>query len=835
MGDVLRVEPMLELEADWQESFPLTGVHDLHTAGRTGNGVTIAVIDDAFDHTHPAFAGKILGGRDVADGDDEYWNTGTCFYTHGTAVAGVAAGRATIGSVEIRGTARDADLVLVKAASSATIPCGSTSGNWVAAIDWILDTRTLHGTKIITMSRSADIYFDDTTACDNYHSGMLQAVSAVRDAGMIFFSSSSNDSLHDRIAFPSCMTDIISVGAVYDYSGNYSSLTCSDTAEPKKVACYSNAAGILDLLAPGNRATTASPGGLTTTSFGGTSSATPFAAGVAAALLEEDPSLDGARMRSLLVRTGEPILDDRDSDPAKHLTKPLVQAKAAFDELTEADPSLLVLLDRSGSMETDMPHVGGTRCENSLNMALDDVQAFAAAHPNDPNAQVAVWTFKAVGGTPVIEPHTAGFVSPSAAEAAILGLDSSEPCLENNRTPLADAICETIGELTARPGGAAQRILSVSSDGVENESHGDCAGDPSETGPPYDLDSWHRKVRDTAIAADVTVSTRLWAAQTSPLQGFASRQNEPALDGPSARQIALRAASDEVFFEDLADSTGGTYQLILDSTPILPSGFFPDYHLVGAFLHYSRAGLGDVWRLNTFFGGSAPWLAFGSPIYSWLDGVTAAAREGTHFLYLATGDGNDSLYRVNLFTGAVELVGPFTNGATNIQSMDLAPPEAAAYGFEPGVLYGISIDGLGNCNPQCLFRIDKASGASIPIAGLQLNFGAGLSFNPITGELWVYDQNGKDFYTITAWGQKTFRFKVPSSNQQYRTGIDTMFSLAHSCDGRMFGVDVAYGVLLYIDEVQHQAYWVGGFGSVNNGPGSYQIRALDGSDFRCVP
>jgi len=250
-------------------------------------------------------------------------------------------------------------------------------------------------------------------------------------------------------------------------------------------------------------------------------------------------------------------------------------------------------------------------------------------------------------------------------------------------------------------------------------------------------------------------------------------------------------------------------------------------------------GNGEVLQFDSALGTASPWLANGSPIEAAIPGVTASALGETGFLYLATGDGDDALWRVDLLTGTVHRVGPFNSPdpgirATNIQAMELAPSAAAVHGFSPGALYGISMDGLGTCNPSCFFRIDKYTATITPIAGLSLNQGRGLSFDPVTGELWVFDSGGKNLYTLSPSGQLTWRAQVQSSNQQLHTGVDTMFSLAHSCDGRLFGVDIAYGVLVEIDPATGQAWWVGDYGSVASG-GSFNVQGLDGPAASCTP
>jgi len=224
-------------------------------------------------------------------------------------------------------------------------------------------------------------------------------------------------------------------------------------------------------------------------------------------------------------------------------------------------------------------------------------------------------------------------------------------------------------------------------------------------------------------------------------------------------------------------------------------------------------------------------LVSGSPLAAGLNGVTAMAYDAaSNLVYLATGDGDDSLYKTILSTGVTTKVGTgFGNGASNVQAMDLAPAAAAAHGFTPGKLYAFSIDGIGGCSGNCLFEVDPVSGVATPLRGFALNQARGMSFHPTTGELWVYDSGGKNLYTVTPGGSLSFQFTVPGSNTAACTGIDTAESLAHSCDGRLFTVDVANGVLLEIDVNLHQASCVGSLFTINTTGGSRDLRALDGN------
>ncbi|MCG9702965.1 S8 family serine peptidase [Vibrio natriegens] len=84
----------------------LTGVPEAHAAGFTGKGITACVVDSGIDTEHPAFAGKILGGYDFAEGDSDYSDSGY----HGTHVAGILAGNGP----NMVGVAPDAKLRIYK-------------------------------------------------------------------------------------------------------------------------------------------------------------------------------------------------------------------------------------------------------------------------------------------------------------------------------------------------------------------------------------------------------------------------------------------------------------------------------------------------------------------------------------------------------------------------------------------------------------------------------------------------------------------------------------------------------------------------------------------------
>jgi hypothetical protein len=200
-----------------------------------------------------------------------------------------------------------------------------------------------------------------------------------------------------------------------------------------------------------------------------------------------------------------------------------------------ADSAMLLLLDRSESMAVARPG-GTTRCADALTAAKDDVSAFAAGRPA---RTISVWTFQGDTSTEL----TAGFVGEAAALAA---LDTLDGVACTGTSPLAEAICAAV-DAFAPASAATDRVLAISTAGVEDASDGECAGPDSAAGPPpagnYDPGSWQAAVYAKA-QGEVLSLVRNWGIFD---------QVVPTGNGP--------------FFEDVAGSTGGSYAAVDDGDP----------------------------------------------------------------------------------------------------------------------------------------------------------------------------------------------------------------------------------------------------------------------------
>jgi len=302
------------------QSLPLIHASEVHTAGITGDGVVVAVLDTGIDTNHPDLADDIAYERC-------YLVAGSCGpgahpaeddNGHGTNVSGIITSN---GTTAPKGVAPDAKIAAYK------ILAASGTGffsDWLLALDDIINSHP--EVDFVNMS------LQSTVACP--YSAMATAIATLRAQGVLTFIAAANHGVKNALTVPACLTDGISVGAVYDANigtvNGWKLTTCSDvTTAADQVACWSNSSSELDLLAPGAAISSAGKGGGTST-YRGTSQATPHAAGVAALLLEAMPGLTAGDIENRMEATGKLITDDLDdADPATNRTTPRIDARVA--------------------------------------------------------------------------------------------------------------------------------------------------------------------------------------------------------------------------------------------------------------------------------------------------------------------------------------------------------------------------------------------------------------------------------------------------------------------------------------------------------------------------
>ena len=240
--------------------------------------VIIAILDTGVSE-HVEFNGRLLEGYDFINNDtDAYDDNG-----HGTACAGIAAAQGN-NSEGISGVCWDCLILPVKVLSFD----GYGQDTEIAdGVQWSAD----NGADVISMSLGGGGY---VSYFDN-------AISYAHSIGTIVLAASGNDNT-GTISYPSGYDDCISVGALSPCNERKSTNSCD--GENYWGSNYGNG---LNFLAPGVRIhTTTNSGGYTTT-FNGTSSACPHAAGIAGLIFSADQNLSSESVKFIMEESADDL------------------------------------------------------------------------------------------------------------------------------------------------------------------------------------------------------------------------------------------------------------------------------------------------------------------------------------------------------------------------------------------------------------------------------------------------------------------------------------------------------------------------------------------------
>ncbi|GAO06741.1 S8 family serine peptidase [Streptomyces lydicamycinicus] len=269
--------PVASADQVRKDQWPLTvfGVDDIWKVS-TGKGVTVAVIDDPVDGSHPDLKGSVLPGKSFLPGGGTADHPNQ-EYEHGTAMASLIAGHGhgPAGSDGVKGLAPDAKILPVG------IYLGNSSGvkkSYAEPLRYAVD----HGAKVVNMSFEV---YEDTSPAEK------AAVEYARkhDVLVVAASGNSGSSIPRN---PSAVPGILAVGAM-DID--------------LKVWKFSNYGSHIRLLAPGVHIRSAGvedPYRLAN----GTSDATAYVSATAALLRQKFPDLTAGQIANRLVKTA--ILPD---------------------------------------------------------------------------------------------------------------------------------------------------------------------------------------------------------------------------------------------------------------------------------------------------------------------------------------------------------------------------------------------------------------------------------------------------------------------------------------------------------------------------------------------
>jgi subtilisin family serine protease len=279
------------------ESSELNNVSPLQSFGLDGAGMKVAVIDSGVDTNHVDLQSRLVAqqcfcsnssgvGGCCPNGQATQSGAGAAedAHGHGTNVTGIIVGE---GNVAPRGAVPAAQLVSVRVLDSNNSFC--CSSDVIAAMDWVASNHP--DVDAVNLSVGTGTLFPAN--CDNsasFTQAMSVAINNLIANGAVVTSSAGNQGNTNAMSAPACVQNAVSVGATWDFSGGvrtFLGCTESNTA-PKQAACFSNRSTTTDLYAAGAFVTSTGFTG-TTSSFGGTSMASPMVAACAVALKQAAP------------------------------------------------------------------------------------------------------------------------------------------------------------------------------------------------------------------------------------------------------------------------------------------------------------------------------------------------------------------------------------------------------------------------------------------------------------------------------------------------------------------------------------------------------------------
>ncbi|MCU0253722.1 MAG: S8 family serine peptidase, partial [Acidobacteria bacterium] len=318
-----------------RESVPAIGAPAAWSAGATGQGQAVAILDAGVDRDHPMLAGRVvaeacyssndpfdyegskLRGNSLCPGSDSSGagpGSAAPAGDHGTHVAAIAAGSGS----DISGVAPGAAIVGVQVSSQLF------DSDWVFA--WSSDV--LAGMEhVLALSRAlpiaaANLSLADTSTlgCNDPADPLALAIADLTAAGIATVAASGNAGLTYLVYYPACLPGAVAVGSA---------------SADDDISFFTNANPALDLLAPGEAILSAARGG-GLVELSGTSAAAAHVSGAWAVLRSWNPGAPVEEILSALATTGVEVLDLRNWDTAR--VYPRIQLDRALEALPAGGP-----------------------------------------------------------------------------------------------------------------------------------------------------------------------------------------------------------------------------------------------------------------------------------------------------------------------------------------------------------------------------------------------------------------------------------------------------------------------------------------------------------------
>jgi len=269
----------------------IVGADRVHSAGNTGQGMVVAVLDTGVDYTHPELSGSYAGGRDFANNDDDPMDDNG----HGTFISGLITANGLLPSYtqflnkygEARGIAPGAKIYALKVMSANG---EGAYHNVVAAIYWAINGPDgVYGTdddpNVAVITGSLGMPSAATREYCNSDSVTKNAIIYANSKGVPVVFAAGNSGI-SGVYSPGCISDSITVGAT-------DKITDSITS-------FSSRGYAVDITAPGTGIYGLAMGGGYVSGVSGTSSSAPMVAGTIALIRKAHPEYSVEQIKDAL-------------------------------------------------------------------------------------------------------------------------------------------------------------------------------------------------------------------------------------------------------------------------------------------------------------------------------------------------------------------------------------------------------------------------------------------------------------------------------------------------------------------------------------------------------
>ncbi|WP_022851828.1 S8 family serine peptidase [Limisalsivibrio acetivorans] len=311
------------------DSVPQINADDVWNMGYTGKDWYVAILDTGIRSSHEFFTGKDIVEvcfsyeGNCPNGQTSMTGTGAAAhypssyagYSHGTHVAGIAAGKKSDGTMS--GVAKDADIIAMQVFSMFEQDqlCGEDQdGNYkdcvlsynsdqMQALNWLYENRANYSIASANLSLGGGQYSE---FCDTSNPTYKSIIDNLISADIATLIASGNDGYCAYVNSPACISTAIAVGAV--------------TKQDVETEFTNSHPTMVDIFAPGASILSAVPTSDTDyEAWNGTSMATPHIAGAWALFRDRNSGASVSTIETLLKQYDQPVnmLCDEPSDAGR--------------------------------------------------------------------------------------------------------------------------------------------------------------------------------------------------------------------------------------------------------------------------------------------------------------------------------------------------------------------------------------------------------------------------------------------------------------------------------------------------------------------------------------